>query len=36
MKHHHMTHHYTDATRGYGVSSDLWDKVFRSEFLKKP
>jgi sterol desaturase/sphingolipid hydroxylase (fatty acid hydroxylase superfamily) len=35
MKHHHMTHHYTDATRGYGVSSDVWDKVFRSDFLKK-
>ncbi len=35
MKHHHMTHHYTDATRGYGVSSMLWDKIFGSDFEKK-
>ena len=35
MKQHHMTHHYSDATRGYGVSSTLWDTVFGSGFVKK-
>jgi sterol desaturase/sphingolipid hydroxylase (fatty acid hydroxylase superfamily) len=32
MKTHHMTHHYSDSTKGYGVSSKLWDKIFRSDF----
>jgi sterol desaturase/sphingolipid hydroxylase (fatty acid hydroxylase superfamily) len=32
LKQHHMLHHYTDSTKGYGVSSALWDKVFRSDF----
>jgi 4-hydroxysphinganine ceramide fatty acyl 2-hydroxylase len=35
IKHHHMLHHYQDPTKGYGVSSPLWDKVFRSDFIKK-
>ena len=35
MKQHHMTHHYIDSSRGYGVSSTLWDKIFRSDFIKK-
>jgi sterol desaturase/sphingolipid hydroxylase (fatty acid hydroxylase superfamily) len=34
LKQHHMLHHYTDATKGYGVSSALWDKIFRSDFEK--
>lgn len=34
MKQHHMHHHYNDATRGYGVSSKLWDKIFSSDFVK--
>lgn len=32
LKQHHMLHHYTDATKGYGVSSSFWDKIFRSDF----
>jgi len=36
MKKHHMLHHYADADKGYGVSSVLWDKVFRSDFEEKP
>lgn len=32
LKKHHMTHHYSDADRGYGVSSDFWDKIFRSDY----
>jgi sterol desaturase/sphingolipid hydroxylase (fatty acid hydroxylase superfamily) len=35
IKQHHMLHHYADATKGYGVSSGLWDVIFRSGFLQK-
>lgn len=35
LKKHHMLHHYSDSTKGYGVSSPLWDKVLRSDFIKK-
>jgi sterol desaturase/sphingolipid hydroxylase (fatty acid hydroxylase superfamily) len=32
LKKHHMLHHYSQPEKGYGVSSDFWDKVFRSDF----
>lgn len=35
IKQHHMLHHYSDSTKGYGVSSSLWDEIFRSGFPKK-
>jgi 4-hydroxysphinganine ceramide fatty acyl 2-hydroxylase len=35
IKQHHMLHHYQDPSKGYGVSSPIWDKVFRSDFAKK-
>ncbi|MEB0260134.1 MULTISPECIES: sterol desaturase family protein [unclassified Mucilaginibacter] len=35
IKQHHMLHHYQDPTKGYGVSSPLWDKIFSSDFIKK-
>jgi 4-hydroxysphinganine ceramide fatty acyl 2-hydroxylase len=35
IKQHHMLHHYQDPDHGYGVTSDLWDKVFRSRFTDK-
>jgi 4-hydroxysphinganine ceramide fatty acyl 2-hydroxylase len=35
IKQHHMLHHYADSTKGYGVSSALWDKIFGSDFPKK-
>ncbi len=35
LKKHHMLHHYANATKGYGVSSPIWDKVFKSDFVKK-
>jgi len=35
LKHHHMLHHYSDSTKGYGVSSAIWDKVLGSDFIKK-
>jgi sterol desaturase/sphingolipid hydroxylase (fatty acid hydroxylase superfamily) len=28
LKQQHMLHHYDDSTKKYGVTSDLWDKVF--------
>lgn len=35
IKKHHMLHHYQDPSKGYGVSSALWDKVFQSDFEKQ-
>jgi sterol desaturase/sphingolipid hydroxylase (fatty acid hydroxylase superfamily) len=35
IKQHHMLHHYDDMSKGYGVSSVLWDKIFNSDFPKK-
>jgi sterol desaturase/sphingolipid hydroxylase (fatty acid hydroxylase superfamily) len=35
LKQHHMLHHYSDSTKGFGVSSDFWDSIFRSKILKK-
>jgi sterol desaturase/sphingolipid hydroxylase (fatty acid hydroxylase superfamily) len=35
LKKHHLLHHYADDTRGFGVSSSLWDAVFRSGFKRK-
>ncbi len=35
LKKHHMLHHYADQTRGFGVSSPLWDKIFRSDHPQK-
>ncbi len=35
LKRHHMLHHYADQTQGFGVSSGLWDAVFRSGFKRK-
>jgi len=34
VKQHHMLHHYQDATKGFGVSTAIWDKVLRSDFNK--
>jgi sterol desaturase/sphingolipid hydroxylase (fatty acid hydroxylase superfamily) len=35
LKHHHVRHHYLDNGRGYGVSSPLWDYVFRTTYGEK-
>lgn len=35
LKKHHMLHHYQDSTKGYGVSSPIWDKIMGSDFMKK-
>lgn len=36
VKQHHMLHHYQDPTKGFGVSSSLWDEIMRSQFARKP
>ena len=36
IKNHHMRHHYKNPKKGYGVSSPIWDVVFRTNYeLKK-
>ncbi len=30
LKHYHSKHHYQDEKYGFGVSSPLWDYVFRT------
>jgi sterol desaturase/sphingolipid hydroxylase (fatty acid hydroxylase superfamily) len=35
IKQHHMLHHYADSSKGYGVSSSLWDIFFQSGFNNK-
>jgi sterol desaturase/sphingolipid hydroxylase (fatty acid hydroxylase superfamily) len=32
----HMRHHFQDPENGFGVSSPLWDIVFRTTLLKRP
>ncbi|MEO6549752.1 MAG: sterol desaturase family protein [Ferruginibacter sp.] len=36
VKQHHMLHHYQDPTKGYGVSSSLWDIILKSDFTSQP
>jgi len=31
IKNHHMKHHYQDPDHGFGVTSDFWDKIFRTQ-----
>lgn len=35
LKTHHMKHHYTNPDLGFGVSSPLWDYVFRTTYPEK-
>jgi len=35
LRKHHMTHHFADHDGGFGVSSPLWDIVFRTMPKKK-
>ena len=32
LKKHHMVHHYSDSKKGFGVSSNFWDKIFGSDY----
>ncbi len=36
LKQYHALHHYQDAGLGYGVSSPLWDYVFRTRQQRTP
>jgi len=31
IKNHHMKHHYQDPDHGFGVTSNFWDKIFKSD-----
>ena len=35
IKNHHMKHHYMDSTKGFGVSSPVWDEVMGTNFPEK-
>jgi sterol desaturase/sphingolipid hydroxylase (fatty acid hydroxylase superfamily) len=35
LREHHLRHHFSEPDRGYGVSSPLWDAVFRTTFSRK-
>lgn len=35
VQHHHMIHHYQDPNKDFGVTSDIWDKVFHSQSVMK-
>ena len=35
IKDHHMLHHYADPSKGYGVSTKIWDTILDSDFIKK-
>lgn len=34
LKQHHLLHHYSDSSKGFGVSLSLWDKILNSDFEK--
>ncbi|GAB2220335.1 hypothetical protein Droror1_Dr00007980 [Drosera rotundifolia] len=36
LKKHHLVHHYKDESKGYGVTSLFWDRVFGTELQFKP
>lgn len=35
IKNHHIKHHFQDPTKGYGVSSPIWDYVWKTTFREK-
>ena len=35
LRQHHLRHHYVDDQHGFGVSSPLWDYVFRTNSVRK-
>lgn len=35
VQQHHMLHHYQDEYKDFGVTSDIWDKVFHSQSVMK-
>jgi 4-hydroxysphinganine ceramide fatty acyl 2-hydroxylase len=35
IKNHHMKHHYQNPSKGFGVSSSVWDKIIGTDFQSK-
>lgn len=35
IKNHHIKHHFQDSTKGYGVSSPIWDYIWKTTFPEK-
>jgi len=35
IKNHHSKHHFQDASKGYGVSSPIWDYIWQTQFASK-
>jgi len=35
LKQHHMAHHYQDPEKGFGVSTQFWDLVYRTAFQQR-
>lgn len=35
IKNHHMKHHYQDSSKGFGVSTPIWDSIIGSNFPEK-
>ena len=35
IKNHHIKHHYQDPAKGYGVSSPIWDYIFKTHYPTK-
>ncbi len=35
IKNHHMKHHFQDSSKGYGVSTPIWDLIIRTDFPEK-
>ena len=35
IKNHHIKHHYQNPDKGYGVSSPIWDYVFRTHYKRE-
>ncbi len=35
IREHHLRHHFSDSSHGFGVSSPLWDIAFRTDFQQE-
>ena len=35
IKSHHLKHHFKDPKKGFGVSSPIWDRFFKTDYLSK-
>ncbi|NUM80016.1 sterol desaturase family protein [bacterium] len=35
IKNHHIKHHFQDSSKGYGVSSPIWDYIWKTAFPAK-